>query len=525
MTYDGNMVTANGVIPLLVGVTGHRDVAESHIDAARALVTQRLRQLSRDYPHTPIVVLSPLAEGADRIVAEAALSLDLELIVPMPISVEHYRQDFTTPESLGAFDALLARARTSFIVPHATPAAHRDERYAELGTFIAKTSDLLIALWDGLPARGIGGTADVVDARIANTEPIDWIIVSRNGSANAEEQISGSHHMPAPATWSRVDEFNQDAARDFPSKPRPSLFSIADELAVRFHAEQNRALDCTFAFIGAAVLALEAYELDNGLGPNAGVPPIAFLVANILAFAAAFFVVWFARVHRFESKSQDYRALSEALRIQRFWEALELGGDLSMLYERKHEAELEWVRKALRSSTRYEGWRLERPSDDQRWIERARDARDAWIADQERFFARAKRRDEKRVQRSRRASGLLILAASILTLVLVVLELRGHPTHVARDAIIFAISVFATVSALIHGYADKSAWSYHAREYARMSELYRSAAKELGDMLEGERHEAEAARALFRAIAREALSENADWLLAHRERPIEMPDT
>src|SRR5215469_1464989 len=145
------MVAADGAIPLLVGVTGHRDVAASHVDAARDLVTQRLRQLMRDYPHTPIVVLSPLAEGADRIVAEAALSLELELLVPLPISLEQYRQDFTTPESLAAFEALLARARSSFVVPHASPAAHRDERYAELGSFIAKTSDLLIALWDGLP--------------------------------------------------------------------------------------------------------------------------------------------------------------------------------------------------------------------------------------------------------------------------------------------------------------------------------------------------------------------------------------
>lgn len=519
------MATADGAIPLLVGVTGHRDVAEAHVDAARDLVTQRLRQLNRDYPHTPIVVLSPLAEGADRIVAQAALSLGLELVVPLPINLDQYRHDFTTPQSLTAFEELLARARTSFVVPNASAGMNRDERYAELGSFIAKTSDLLIALWDGLPSRGMGGTADVVDVRIANTEPIDWIIVSRNGSANAEQKISGSHHMPEPATWTRVDEFNQDAARDFPLRPRPSLFSIADELAMRFHGEQNRTLDCTFAFIAAAVFALEAYELDVALGPSTGVPPIAFLVANLFSFAAAFFVVTFARIHRFESKSQDYRALSEALRIQRFWNALNLGGDLGTLYERKHEAELEWVRKALRSSTRYERWRTERRASERHWMEHAQNARESWIGDQERFFARAQRRDEAKVRRSRRVSGLLILGVSILTLALTASELLRHMPQEVRDTIIFLISVFATISALVHGYADKSAWSYHAREYARMSELYRSAAKELNTMLEGENQEPEAARALFRAIAREALSENADWLLAHRERPIEVPDT
>lgn len=518
------MATADGAIPLLVGVTGHRDVAEPHVDAARELVTQRLAQLMRDYPHTPIVVLSPLAEGADRIVAEAALALDLELVVPLPVGLEQYRRDFTAAESLEAFDALLAQAKASFVVPASSGPVGDDERYAELGSFIARTSDLLIALWDGLPSRGAGGTGDVVDARIANTEPIDWIIVSRNGSANVEERISSSHHMPEPSTWSRVDEFNRDAAREYPSKPRPSLFAIADQLAVRFHAEKNRALDCTFACIGAAVFAIEGYELDVSL-PGTGMPAIVFLIANLVSVAAAFFVVAYARSKRFESKSQDYRALSEALRIQRFWNALDLGSDLGALYERKHEIELEWVRKALRSSSRYDGWRAERHAADQHWVERARDAREAWVEDQEQFFSRAEKRDEAKVRRAHRASGWLILAVSILTLGLIVNELAPPPTHHLREVFLFLISVFAAVSALIHGYADKSAWSYHAREYARMSELYRSASKELSSMLQPDSQEPEAARALFRSLAREALSENADWLLAHRERPIEMPDT
>ncbi len=519
------MAISDGAIPLLVGVTGHRDVADAHIDAARGLVTQRLSQLARDYPHTPIVVLSPLAEGADRIVAEAALALGLELLVPLPVGVEQYRRDFTTPESLEAFDALLAQAKSSFVVPGSSGPVGDDERYAELGSFIAKTSDLLIALWDGLPARGVGGTADVVDARIANTEPIDWIIVSRNGSTNVEQRISHSHHMPEPATWSRVDEFNRDAALDFPSQPRPSLFTIADELAMRFHREQNRVLDCTFACIAAAVFAFEGYELDIALGPATDVPGVLFLIADVVAFAAAFFVIAFARGRRVETKSQDYRALSEALRIQRFWNALDLGSDLSALYERKHEVELEWVRKALRSSSRYEGWRTDRHARELHWVERARDAREAWVNDQERFFTRAKKRDEARVELSHRTSGLLIIAATVMTLVLAVNEVWPSPVPHEREFALFLISVFAAISALIHGYADKSAWSYHAREYARMAELYRSTSKELATMLEPESQEPEAARALFRSLAREALSENADWLLAHRERPIEMPDT
>ncbi len=520
------METARGPIPLLVGVTGHRDVAESHVQAAKALIAGRFRQLTEDYRHTPIVVLSPLAEGADRIVADAALALHLELVVPLPFDLDEYRLDFTTAESREEFEALLARAKTSFIVPASSEATDRNSRYVEVGSFIAKTSDLLIALWDGMPARGAGGTAEVIDVRRSGAQPIDTITVSRNGAPTVEQKVSSEFHKPDPQTWSRIDEFNADAARDFPSEQSPSLFTIADKLAMRFHAEQNRALDCTFAFIGAAVIALEAYALDRVLVSAGGVPPLIFLVANLFSFAAAFFVVQFARRNRLESKSQDYRALAEALRIQQFWNALDLGGSLGMLYQRKHEAELEWVRKALRSSTHYEVWRSQRRASEQQWLDSARQARESWLADQQNFFERAKRRDERHIHRSRRASAILIGFACVLTLVLAAREILGAAAGETTDVIVFLIFVFAAVSALINGYADKFAWSYHVREYERMLALYRSVNKELSTMLDDDdQQQPEAVKALFRSLAREALSENADWLLAHRERPIEMPDT
>lgn len=116
-------------------------------------------------------ILSPLAEGADRIVAEAVLDRPgarLEAILPM--DRDEYSKDFITEESRAEFDRLLAQCpepvqlSTLWQLPEdGQPAkVDRSAAYQAVGQHLVKNSDLLIAVWDGKPARGSGGTAEVV---------------------------------------------------------------------------------------------------------------------------------------------------------------------------------------------------------------------------------------------------------------------------------------------------------------------------------------------------------------------------
>ncbi|MCZ2097334.1 MAG: hypothetical protein LC121_13945, partial [Anaerolineae bacterium] len=57
-------------IPLVIGVTGHRDLVDSEVPAIRERARGFLQGLHERWPHTPIVVASQLAEGADLLVAE-----------------------------------------------------------------------------------------------------------------------------------------------------------------------------------------------------------------------------------------------------------------------------------------------------------------------------------------------------------------------------------------------------------------------------------------------------------------------
>ncbi|MFY9665349.1 MAG: hypothetical protein WAK19_12950, partial [Candidatus Cybelea sp.] len=64
-------------VSLVVGVTGHRDIAAGDEAALRAAFGQALQRLSANRAHTPLLVLSGLAAGTDSLAAEEALARNI----------------------------------------------------------------------------------------------------------------------------------------------------------------------------------------------------------------------------------------------------------------------------------------------------------------------------------------------------------------------------------------------------------------------------------------------------------------
>lgn len=81
------------------------------------------------------------------------------LDVVLPLEKGDYLQDFETSESKAEFEELLSRARRVKQLP---PTASRNEAYAQVGRYVVDHCDVLFALWDGKPAAGQGGTAEIV---------------------------------------------------------------------------------------------------------------------------------------------------------------------------------------------------------------------------------------------------------------------------------------------------------------------------------------------------------------------------
>jgi hypothetical protein len=120
-----------------------------------------------------VVIVSSLAEGADRLVAQAGIAAGFGLEVVLPLARAEYARDFTTQESRAEFEYLFGRAAA--IVELDASADQRPRAYEAAGLFMLSRIDLLIAVWDGLAAAGVGGTADIVRRAMAGGIGVVWI--------------------------------------------------------------------------------------------------------------------------------------------------------------------------------------------------------------------------------------------------------------------------------------------------------------------------------------------------------------
>jgi hypothetical protein len=158
-----------------VGITGHRVDAlpagtlaslAGQLEAIFALLERTalaLLERERDCftPDPPrLRLVSPLADGADQIAAQVALDLGWELQAVLPFDRQYYRSTLANDEARETFDTLLKRSNCVLELPGEQ--GDQPEGYAMAGRATVAHCDLLIALWDGLKARGRGGTGEVV---------------------------------------------------------------------------------------------------------------------------------------------------------------------------------------------------------------------------------------------------------------------------------------------------------------------------------------------------------------------------
>jgi hypothetical protein len=160
---------------LAVGVTGHRaEVLEAgDVERLRERVKQTLLMIEkagralvereRDcFAAGPprLRFISPIADGADQIAAELAIELGWELQAISPFTRGHYRDSLANHGARERFDTLVEGANCVLELP-----GDRNDSldaYVMAGRATVAHCDVLIAVWDGKPPRGRGGTGEVV---------------------------------------------------------------------------------------------------------------------------------------------------------------------------------------------------------------------------------------------------------------------------------------------------------------------------------------------------------------------------
>lgn len=175
-TPDAQFAPAQAV--LAVGVTGHRDSRLEAMDCAAldAMIAATLAQIETaargQAPGVELRAVTALADGADSLVAQAARARGWTLLSVLPFARAAYAGDFTNAQTLAMFDDLVAASASVFEIAGDTDPAAAPAAYERAGKIVLAQADILIAVWDGQPAQGRGGTAHIVAEAVARDIPV-----------------------------------------------------------------------------------------------------------------------------------------------------------------------------------------------------------------------------------------------------------------------------------------------------------------------------------------------------------------
>ncbi|MGO9740646.1 MAG: hypothetical protein ACLPN5_03865 [Roseiarcus sp.] len=409
-----------------VGVTGHRDLGgadRQRLDAAVTAVLSTVAEAAEASvaeagqlfaePTPKLRCISSLAEGADRVVAERALALGFQLQCPLPFPREEYWADFAAPESRAAFDALIAAAQSVFELDGRRD--HAPDAYLAAGLAMLDQSDLLLAIWDGGSARGVGGTAQVVAEAEARGAPVividaapphairlytpgtlglavgpraeDWraelahqvrVVVAppETGPADAAPRAEALRFLaerdrtvPWYGHFAGVFERWAGQSRT-PATPAPPVEAAppdeapgplddamrwADDLAVRYGGLHRSFVILRYLLLLPAVVgALIGFYLAGYLPDQGWLEPFGFAV-QALSLAGIVLLSRWNRGRGWLPRLADYRLLAELIRHQRYLDALGRGAPPLDLPTHRPEAAATWVGWYVRAAARDAG--------------------------------------------------------------------------------------------------------------------------------------------------------------------------
>jgi hypothetical protein len=583
---------AQVLAPLVIGITGHRDIREEDRKGLEHKLKDVFLKLHEDYGASPLVLVTALAEGADRLAARVALSLHpqvkVRLVVPIPMPIELYELDFdsltvlstslatvaVSTSSREEFHALLATAESQFELELAEgnsyetiarPGPARDRQYELVGKYIAQQSQILIALWDGVDSDRVGGTASVVNfqregvpgaeacaleapegfpvyhiltPRLKNPYPQGEVLnlrklyprVFQGNDAQAEKYYS--------KMFARLDEFNRSIAPtdralakdikksknyllqgvredELPAGMEQALnrYAVADALAIGF---QHKLLWAQVSLHVFTFLSFFFFVLFVHLPKHS--PRHWGLSAGLVIVV---FGLWkLCRQQAFDADHEDYRAIAEGLRVKFFWKLAGIEDSVADHYLGKLRSELDWIRNGFRGWNVAEG-RQGHGTVDSMEVEDQRNrlgfVRKYWIDDQLRYFGRSAESN----LRYHECFHFVGLVCIVTVLVLGVLLLCVSNEKSYFDGVAIGLEASLALAALLHHFNNRMAYAEHAKQYTRMASLFARASDLLGKFLEHDDYEK--AYDCVRKVGNEALTENGDWVLLHRERPVEVP--
>lgn len=547
------MVSESGRIPITIGIVGHLDAITTPVH--KLIIEQLFKDLASKYPNSPLCLFSSLAEGADRFVAEIFLDLKqtnekynsrFELIVPMPFEDEEYKTDFDD-KSDKEFDDLLKQAKRKFCIGCDRKKTDRAEHYRDTGKFVADSSLILIALWDGQEGKK-GGTADIIHYKrkgdennlAENTFEYDGsvFILPCNRNINCEqdrhakeENIELSLEMiladsSIKEALEKIEEINSDSlkinqktrtrSQNFlfsnPDKLEEyqksvlDFYSILDVSALRFNKRYMNTVFWLFVIGFGIVVSLAIY---TNLWLNRIV-----LAISMLLIAAAGVIFSYSRISKDHARYLYNRTLAEALRIQFYWNIAGIKQNVSNYILRIHRKEFVWIEHILSSvyGVTYNDKNASSSAFSFLTI--------SWVKNQADFFEMSIKRMTQKLAQYQLISNIIFIIAIGLLLSIFPLQ-HFYEANNYMNPVQVLIASLLSIFALIRAFIQIKGYGQLLNQYEMMNVLYQMAEEKIGQTpsTTGNTEEQRAyLKELFFIIGKEALIENGNWYLILKEK-------
>ncbi|QQS31002.1 MAG: hypothetical protein IPM47_08805 [Sphingobacteriales bacterium] len=553
-------------IPVIIGITGHRDLFPKDLTALTEAFSSYIQQLKTSYPDSPITVMSSLASGADLLAANIALSMQIPVIAPLPLPVDDYLNDFETEEEKSDFLKALDQCDKRFIVEQAVPATQlntnplsdRELAYFSAALYVVKHCDVLVAFWNGENNDYLAGTAKTVQMMLEGFVPPEF---RKSGTDFFQTETSGIvYHISTPRKKSTVltmpafsvtklsgshskivdlldelrflDRFNRESKRLFINR-EPALeqnrrylfsvkeenelnadlsnlltnFAVADTLAQKYGAKVKNLFNRLFAIMFISLLICDIYA-------HLFYSEAILLVLYLGGLFSALLLFSHSKKKQFESRYLDYRALAEGCRVMIFWQLAGISQSVSHFYMRKQKNVLNWIRASLQKIESLNTWQNDPDPKDFAIVYKN------WIEDQRIYYRKSALKNEKLYHSTEKWMMFFFIVGVLLTFANVCAMLFGFIKYPAHWYITIML-LFPFFAVMTETYGDKRAFKQHSKRYEFMSQLYDRASLLMKEYLAAEKYE-EAQLVIFE-LGKETLIENGDWVMLNREKPLDMP--
>jgi hypothetical protein len=519
--------------------------------------------------------VSPLAEGADRVFAEEAIKLDYVLECPLPFDRDEYSKDFKDASSKAKFYEQLGDAfRVLELDGQRESKSAESAAYEAVGRLVVDQCDLLIAIWDGKPDNGRGGTSDIIDfaagkvpiiclrmdseshevyGRAGRRRPEryssealrrliehivvpPWLLHGRGGDSD----LTGSYVQNLSAKgsllgwfWKRFIRFmlvgknpRQAASQHVPDGPFLRYYEPFDGYANRLSGLYRGAfllnyilgvLAVVIALVGAAFHGLSDQIIYRTIMLHPTVIERVLVGTELLTIGVIFSIILLLGKRRWHYRSVDCRYLGEQFRVLCYLHTLALSPPHPKLpaHHLEHNVQKSWMEWLLRGVVRETQMPHGKFSKDRVEIEQTKIL--AWVRGQiqyHRFNAVRLTVIEGRLRMFVWISLLAILIACSV-------HLFWDPKSVAW--LLMAIAAgFPAFSAACHAIASQGEFERLAERSKAMRESLEIAAKELREMGTQGNLTVGDLREVARAIAELAVEEVVDWQILYR-KPVPPP--